>query len=147
MFYKKIRQFLSLISNIWKRCRIWKRKHPLYGYKNKVRWRSMTEYHIVPVRPNRSQHWHLAQNKVTGNYNNLIANVSMELVIKKKTWILHGSKRDLFFRRTICKCMYLKFTLCSRSNSYYNPCLSLLFTNRYTKKVGTLFLHLQGITK
>lgn len=41
----------------------------------------MTEYHIVPVRPNRSQHWHLAQNKVTGNYNNLIANVSMELVI------------------------------------------------------------------
>lgn len=56
----------------------------------------MTEYHIVPVRPNRSQHWHLAQNKVTGNYNNLIANVSMELVIFLKknldtSWFKKGS--------------------------------------------------------
>lgn len=30
------------------------------------------------MRPNNNQHyWHLAQNKATGNYNNVIANVSI----------------------------------------------------------------------
>lgn len=41
---------------------------------------------------------------------------------------------------------YLKFALCSWSDPYYNPCLSLLLTDCYTKKVSTLLINLNQET-